>query len=156
MDISIKDQERFRAQILPRADLDACSDWVGPKARGYGRFKYNGKSIAAHRLNYLLSGLIIPEGLVLDHLCCRPCCVNPRHLEPVTNAENIRRGRSSNRERMVCPKGHAYAGGNLIIYTRKTGRAKGATYRVCRTCQQAINKDRAGGRAHESARVLPD
>jgi hypothetical protein len=28
----------------------------------------------------------------LDHLCRVRSCVNPAHLEPVTNAENCRRG----------------------------------------------------------------
>jgi DNA-binding XRE family transcriptional regulator len=34
----------------------------------------------------------IPEGLQLDHLCRVRCCVNPAHLEPVTNRENSHRG----------------------------------------------------------------
>lgn len=34
----------------------------------------------------------IPEGLVIDHLCRRPRCINPAHLEAVTNEENVRRG----------------------------------------------------------------
>lgn len=34
----------------------------------------------------------MPEGLELDHLCRVRCCCNPSHLEPVTRAENIRRG----------------------------------------------------------------
>jgi hypothetical protein len=34
----------------------------------------------------------IPEGLVLDHLCRNRSCCNPAHLEPVTTAENVRRG----------------------------------------------------------------
>jgi hypothetical protein len=34
----------------------------------------------------------IPAGLHLDHLCRVRDCVNPEHLEPVTNAENLRRG----------------------------------------------------------------
>jgi hypothetical protein len=33
----------------------------------------------------------IPPGLVLDHLCNNPPCVNPAHLEPVTAKENMRR-----------------------------------------------------------------
>jgi hypothetical protein len=34
----------------------------------------------------------IPDGLVIDHLCRVHNCVNPEHLEPVTPAENTRRG----------------------------------------------------------------
>jgi hypothetical protein len=34
----------------------------------------------------------IPEGLQLDHLCRNRACINPAHLEPVTNLENLRRG----------------------------------------------------------------
>jgi hypothetical protein len=33
----------------------------------------------------------VPEDLVIDHKCRTPSCVNPDHLEPVTQGENLRR-----------------------------------------------------------------
>jgi hypothetical protein len=50
-------------------------------------------SVSPHRFAYELLVGPIPAGLVLDHLCRNRLCVNPNHLEPVTNSENPRRGR---------------------------------------------------------------
>jgi hypothetical protein len=40
----------------------------------------------------------IPDGLMLDHLCRNTACVNPSHLEPVTNSVNVQRGNDARRE----------------------------------------------------------
>lgn len=74
---------------------DECWDWLGRKdAKGYGissmglaRFHSR-----AYRAAYVLVKGEIADGLVMDHLCRNPSCINPDHLEPVTFAENIRRG----------------------------------------------------------------
>lgn len=62
-------------------------------ARGYGGTSADGnRHVKAHRVYYERANGPIPEGFVIDHLCRVPACVNPAHLEPVTNAENVQRG----------------------------------------------------------------
>lgn len=67
-----------------------CWIWqLGKDSLGYGRGKNNK---LAHRNSYEQAHGPISSGLHLDHLCRTPSCVNPDHLEPVTNAVNTRRG----------------------------------------------------------------
>lgn len=67
-------------------------NWCVDPISGYGVSNWNGKDCAAHRMMYLKQVGPIPEGLELDHLCRVRACCNPHHLEPVTRAENVRRG----------------------------------------------------------------
>jgi hypothetical protein len=74
-----------------------CWTWTGfTNSRGYGQFKVTeqGKtsSVRAHRFAYELLMGQIPPGLVIDHLCRSRDCVNPLHIEPVTQFENTLRG----------------------------------------------------------------
>ena|ERR1039457_4646948 len=83
-----------RLSIVTQADYETpCHFWQGTKTpRGYGMMTVSGTKDYAHRVAYRLRHGQIPEGKCLDHLCRRPSCVNPEHLEPVTQAENCRRG----------------------------------------------------------------
>ena len=85
---------RFWAKVDVGHPL-GCWTWIaGRTSRGYGSFGQGGpkRRVYAHRYAYELLVGPIPDGLVIDHLCRNPSCVNPDHLEPVTHQENCRRG----------------------------------------------------------------
>ena len=64
---------------------------------GYGVFKWVGKNWRAHRVSWVVSGKLIPEGFWVLHHCDNPVCVNPAHLRtgtPLNNTQDmIHRGR---------------------------------------------------------------
>lgn len=108
---------------------DDCWLWQGCLTHnGYGQIRRNNKGYLAHRYAYMQLVGEIPKGKVLDHLCRVRNCVNPSHLEPVTNRENLLRGIPGNKTH--CPKGHEYTPENTAYY-------RNAKY--CKTC----NKERA-------------
>jgi hypothetical protein len=78
-------------------DPSGCWLWTASRDRGgYGHVGWEGKVVTAHRLVYRLLVGPIPGDSPLDHLCRVRHCVNPEHLEPVTNRENSRRGANAN------------------------------------------------------------
>lgn len=137
--------ERFWPKVQKTG---SCWLWLGalhPTA-GYGRIRLAGRgapTVPAHRVAYELLVGPIPDGLVLDHLCRNRGCVNPAHLEPVTNGENVRRGVSfstANRRKTHCPKGHPYDAANTYLVRGQ--------WRACRTCRREWKSEfRAKARA---------
>lgn len=115
---------------------ETCWLWAGALDRhGYGATFYDGRVQRAHRAVYMELVGEIPQGLVLDHLCRTPACVRPDHLEPVTDAENLRRGLDPNRAKKAqthCKHGHPFEGRNLIIESNGCRR--------CRTCLNAAQQ----------------
>lgn len=102
LELQPRDQERFWETV---DQSGMCWEWRGLVAdNGYGKFATNGRRTLAHRVSYQLICGPIPTGLVLDHLCCNKSCVNPEHLEPVTTAENNRRGGPSRGRRPLEPE----------------------------------------------------
>ncbi|SIN33573.1 HNH endonuclease signature motif containing protein [Mycobacteroides abscessus] len=126
--------ERFWEKVRPAGALE-CWQWgASLNDGGYGQIYVHEvrRPIRAHRVAWELLRGEIPTGLVIDHLCRNRRCVNPWHMDLVTNEVNIERGefRSSRPPlKTHCPSGHAYAGENVRI-------AK-AGYRVCRSCERA-------------------
>jgi hypothetical protein len=86
---------------------DGCWLWKGKALKvGYGQLRRNGREILAHRYAYEMAYGAIPEGLQIDHLCRNRLCVNPAHLEAVSQAENIRRGAARRLRKTHCKRGH--------------------------------------------------
>lgn len=116
---------------------DTCWLWTTTINRqGYGSFSLGqrrGISIQAHRVSYTVFKGAIPEGLQIDHLCRVRSCVNPDHLEAVTQEENARRRKESNTH---CPQGHEYSEKN--VYSWKGLRKE------CRICHKDREFKRRG------------
>lgn len=130
----VNDEAVFWSRVTEQPS--GCWAWLGTIERGgYGMFRLSGVSVRAHRYAYELLIADIPDGLVIDHLCRNRACVNPWHMDPVTNEVNVMRGRSfavQNAEATHCPEGHAYAGENLTVTARG--------WRQCRSCRNAASR----------------
>lgn len=82
---------RFWSKVLI-GEEDECWGWLGSCDRnGYGFFtkRWGASPYRAHRYSWEALNGPVPEGLVIRHLCNNPSCVNPHHLKPGTQRENI-------------------------------------------------------------------
>lgn len=126
--------ERFWAKVNKNGP-DGCWQWTAGRlgSTGYGHFEKQ----PAHRVAYELAIGAIPPGLHIDHLCRNRICVNPDHLEPVTQRENNLRGvgpSALNAVKRVCDYGHPFNVANT--YHRPDGN------RDCRPCKARRERDR--------------
>lgn len=127
---------------MKKVNTDDCWLWaMKQNYLGYGIYpiKIDGKRRwrQAHRLMYENLVGPIPEGLVIDHLCRVPTCVNPDHLEAVTVRENNMRGLLSALKPPFeyCQRGHKITEAN----TKYNKDINGTVYKACRTCRNAAN-----------------
>lgn len=115
---------------------------------GYVQLRRGGRPIRGHRFAYELFVGPIPEGMQIDHVChnrdatcndgvfCRHRrCLNPAHLEPVTNTQNTYRSKSVtgiNSRKTHCIHGHAFVGDNIIWRSPRS--PGGRPRRNCKAC----------------------
>jgi len=134
----VKAIDRFMSYVrktdtckVPGLPGGGCWLWIGGRRnkQGHGGFWLHGRTISSHVFSYEHFKGPLPKGYVPDHLCMTPPCVNPSHLEAVTQQVNTLRCPTApaaiNAKKTHCPKGHAYTPENLIL---TCGR------RICRAC----------------------
>jgi hypothetical protein len=126
-------------------EITGCWEWIGAlDSKGYSSFFDGQRIMGGHRFVYELHHGEMPEGLVTDHKCRRRSCINPDHLEAVTQRENTLRSPISpaaiNARKTHCLRGHELAGNNLYDFPSMPGR------RICRTCHLARSLKAKGNR----------
>lgn len=78
---------RIDARIVQSGD---CWQWSGAHAdTGYAQVRFDGRLVYVHRAMFERAKGPIAAGMVIDHVCHNRGCVNPDHLEAVTNKQNI-------------------------------------------------------------------
>lgn len=127
-----RDPANILRRLLLYVSIDAASGcwlWVGAtRGTGYGAFGIGRRQFQAHRVAYELLVGPIPQGLQIDHLCRVRRCVNPAHLEPVTQRENLLRGNTivaAQAAQTHCKRGHLFDEANTRV---RNGQ------RLCRAC----------------------
>jgi hypothetical protein len=130
--------ERFWEKV---DKTSGCWLWTAALWKGYGRIAVGRRMVKAHRFSYELLIGPIPDGMTIDHRCRVRSCVNPAHLEVVTNAENVMRGHGAcaqHARKTHCANGHAFTDENTYV------RPSRPRARECVSCQ------RQAGRAYKA------
>jgi len=124
-------------RIIPEPNT-GCWLWImRSELRGYPLAGFSGKTVRVSRLSYEAFIGEIPKGMTIDHKCGVKCCLNPAHLDAVSDEENRRRaGVPSyiNSQKNECIHGHPLFGDNV------TPRSDGK--RRCVTCQSLRDRGR--------------
>lgn len=114
--------QRFEGKYL-RAAHDVCWTWIaGKNKEGYGEIKAESgnRKLKAHRVSFEIHKGKIPDGLVVDHICKNPSCVNPIHLRAITKTENTMIGDgfyAVNGRKTHCINGHEFTPENTIKHS---------------------------------------
>lgn len=142
-------REELKSRLLDKSMPEpntGCWFWMGDTVKGgYGRTTIGRVKVLSHRASYECFVNKIPKGLTVDHKCNQPNCINPQHLEAITQYDNTMKGKSFstiNAQKTHCPKGHEYNQENTFYY-------KINARRDCKICmkergrkQYEINRDK--------------
>ena len=124
------------ARSVPEPNT-GCWLWLGDVGRkDYARITVNRKSM---RVSRLILGLT-DRRVQARHTCDTPLCVNPEHLLPGTNSDNVRdavrRKRHSESRKTHCKRGHSLE--NAYVFANHNERR-------CRVCERDARRRASAG-----------
>jgi hypothetical protein len=106
--------DRLWARVTRGTD-EQCWEWnASGDQYGYGSFVFEGVRWKAHRAAWTVTRGPIPPGLVVDHKCHNPACVNPGHLQVVTQKQN--------NENLLGARSHSRSGVRGVSWSEKDQR----------------------------------
>ncbi|WP_369830186.1 HNH endonuclease [Mycobacterium sp. E1747] len=134
----------YERRLINRVEVDenGCWRWTGPLApNGYGgTIRAWRKGWLPHRLAFTVMVGEIVDANQIDHLCRVRNCINPVHLEQVTQAENLRRQGAAVTH---CPRGHEYTAANTYRSTDNLRR--------CRECARIRSREAVRRKRNQAA-----
>ncbi len=151
--LKITGPEWFRLAVRSTYDpATMCLVWNGGLSRnGYAPLHVGGEQTSAHRVAWEITNGPIAEGMTVDHLCKNRACINPTHMEIVSQGENARRaqvggGRGTMKSDLVnfpaversaeemdrMREVRALIGASGLTHTQIVERLRGAGLRTCR------------------------
>jgi len=82
--------DAFWSKIDRSGGPDACWPWTSNVTpAGYGRPRWGGPHLLAHRIAWGLVNGVIPDGVCALHSCDNPPCCNPAHLFLGSRRDNV-------------------------------------------------------------------
>lgn len=123
---------------------DGC--WYFTKLNGeiireYPQFMWKGVSVHAHRVSYLIHNGDIPDSMNVFRSCHDRGCLNPEHLELMSNREMairvVEKGRNPWALKTHCLRGHEFTEENTRVRI-VNGRPK----RNCKACVRVLASSR--------------
>ena len=128
-ELSADEKRRFWSKV--EKEPNGCWKWTGSTKANrqgvrYGEVTIRRHNYLVHRVSWSMSHGQIPEGMVADHKCHNPLCVNPEHLHVVTHQENDENRLGPNSSKFDCPhsgfRGVTWDNGRWLVHVKHSGR----------------------------------